>query len=535
MKKKLFLMLALVCALSCLFILSVSANAVVSEKNIDESGDVFANYLGDYTIDNSSQNISSIDISYKTESGATKEGKLYFATNLWGSNRQIHSTYIPADFDMSQTVYMPDKIDINGDGSYNETIKGTQGDKNLYFKYSSYNEGVFSDTVDVKNQLVKLSYSKYLEYFGPAAYAKLALTTVTYNGKEAVEGTFFVSPRITSFHGGSFGGSANGNINGETGKFTRLVFEERTGSVNFDQYCFCRNVIEEVVFLRGTYNLRNDAIAYLWKEGTNTPCLKRVVVESGAVLSSTISWNVGTYDVVFIGDEANYSADEFSSCLVNATGNVSFEKICYVYGHTVENDNDCTTALACEDCGLVLEDAYDKHDEKVTIEYKDGYSSVGCRNVICARCDYAVSVEAPALFVCLGYSASESGSAGLILAYKVNHEAIENYKAETNSALEYGMFAVLKSNIGENGILNADGSENAGVIKADLTKNQFAVVSIKVKGFTTDEQKDAQIALGLYVIVDGEEKEISYCQSGTPTEGEKFTSTSYNEQAPVAE
>ena len=115
MKKKLFLMLALVCALSCLFILSVSANAVVSEKNIDESGDVFANYLGDYTIDNSSQNISSIDISYKTESGATKEGKLYFATNLWGSNRQIHSTYIPADFDMSQTVYMPDKIDINGE------------------------------------------------------------------------------------------------------------------------------------------------------------------------------------------------------------------------------------------------------------------------------------------------------------------------------------------------------------------------------------------------------------------------------------
>ncbi|MBO5313216.1 MAG: hypothetical protein J6B29_04540, partial [Clostridia bacterium] len=165
----------------------------------------------------------------------------------------------------------------------------------------------------------------------------------------------------------------------------------------------------------------------------------------------------------------------------------------------------------------------------------ESFDKEGNYSYKCERCgDVNKDEVAPALFVCLGYSASENGNAGFILGFKVNHEAIENYKTETGNALEYGMFAVLKNNIGENGILNADGSENAGVIKADLTKNQFAVVSIKVKGFTNDEQKDAQIALGLYVIVDGEEKEISYCQSGTPAEGEKFTSTSYNEQITVA-
>ena len=166
----------------------------------------------------------------------------------------------------------------------------------------------------------------------------------------------------------------------------------------------------------------------------------------------------------------------------------------------------------------------------------ESFDKEGNYSYKCERCgDVNKDEVAPALFVCLGYSASENGNAGFILGFKVNHEAIENYKTETGNALEYGMFAVLKKNIGENGILNADGSENAGVIKADLTRNQFAVVSIKVKGFTNDEQKSAQIALGLYVIVDGESKEISYYQSGTPEEGEKFTSTSYNEQAPVAE
>ena len=204
-------------------------------------------------------------------------------------------------------------------------------------------------------------------------------------------------------------------------------------------------------------------------------------------------------------------------------------------GEHQSEDNPCV--MTCVACGLTSVKENPQHTVETTIDYENGYDKVGVKLIYCTNegCKHSESEEAPALFVCLGYSASESGNAGLILGFKVNHEAIENYKTETGNALEYGMFAVLKSNIGENGILNADGSENAGVIKANLTKNQFAVVSMKVKGFTTDEQKDAQIALGLYVIVDGEEKEISYYQSGTPAEGEQFTSTSYNRQVSVAE
>ena len=210
---------------------------------------------------------------------------------------------------------------------------------------------------------------------------------------------------------------------------------------------------------------------------------------------------------------------------------------CYAFYDNEHEESNNPCVVNCDRCqtyGLAKENPV--HSVKTTLSYvsfdKAGAYITACTN---EGCKHSESVEAPALFVCLGYSASENGSAGFILAYKVNHEAIENYKTETGNALEYGMFAVLKKNIGENGILNADGSENAGVIKADLTKNQFDVVSIKVKGFTTDEQKDAQIALGLYVIADGESKEISYCQSGTPNEGEQFTSTSYNQQVSTAQ
>ena len=86
------------------------------------------------------------------------------------------------------------------------------------------------------------------------------------------------------------------------------MFEERTGSVSLQQYAFCRVVLEEIVFLGGTYHFRNDSIAYAWAKGTSDPCLERIVVSPETVLkTSTISWNVGNYDIVYIGTEGEYA------------------------------------------------------------------------------------------------------------------------------------------------------------------------------------------------------------------------------------
>ena len=537
MKRKIFFMLMFAVVLCLSISLVVSAETAVSENNYDSNGDVVAISVGDYSFDGLTQNISYIDITYTTIDGSTNTGKMYFVTNLWGSKRQMHSTYIPADFDMSQMIYMPDKIDIDGNGSFSATEKilGTQGDKNLYCKYDSYSDGIFSNTVNVKYEMVKLSYSTYLEYFGPSAYCWVPLTTLTHSGREAVEGTFFVASSVSKFYGGnngsSFGGTANGGINGKTGKFTRLVFEERDHYVEFGQYALCRNVIEEVVFLgTGTYGIGSDSIAYLWKEGTNQPCLKRVVIQSGVNLSGSLALNVGNYDIVFIGENEEYSSDIYGGVLKNATGNVIYEKICYVYGHAEgENDNDCTTYLGCLNCDAVLEEAYETHEINKTFEYENGYLSAGIRREGCTRCAYGVEESTPALFTCLGYSFAEKSNGGIVVGFTVNYGAISNYTSETEKTLSFGVFASLKDSIANKDIFDENGKTTSGVISADVTINGMAAFDLKISGIN-ETQRDVKLVLGAYVkVTKGEMVEYFYLQASEPLENEKYAYITYNE------
>ncbi len=531
MKKKIFLMLSLICVISCLFVLSISANTIISEQNIDGSDNIAADYLGDYAIDGQSQGVASIDISYTSVNGETKEGKIYFATNFWGARRQIHSTYLPSDFDMNQTVYMIDYVDVDNDGVADESekIKGLQGSKTLYYKYGTYADGTFTDLTDVKKQIVKLNYSRYIEYIGGNAYAQAPLVTVTYNGKEAVEGTFFVAPSISEIHNGAFGGSANGNINGDTGMFTRLVFEARNHNLSLGQYAFCRNVIEEVVFLgTGSYGLRGDGIAFLWYDGTNTPCLKRVVVQDGVKFSGEISWNVGNYDIVFIGEKENYSYDNYSTCLKNATGKVTYEDICYVYGHTIEDDNDCTTALTCSECGEIFENAYEAHDVQAIIEYNNGFGSVGYKGVSCQRCAYKETTEVSPLFTVLGFSAAQYGDAIYSVNYRVNEDAILAYEEITGETVNYGVFAVKAEAIGTNDIFDENGVARTGVVAADITGAGFGLVNLKIMGFN-EEQKKTPLAMGAFVKTTKEGTvKYSYLQIDEPTNG-KYYLASYND------
>ncbi|MBO5312953.1 MAG: leucine-rich repeat domain-containing protein [Clostridia bacterium] len=332
---------------------------------------------------------------------------------------------------------------------------------------------------------------------------------------------------------------------GSCNALTSIKFPSTLTSIGNNVFLYCP--VEIYVFPHNVNSVGKDTLAHQ----TKIKVLIMPAIDETHSINTGFLFSTRPNVIIYSGDNVDFFKSQFSSLSAydvqpfeNYVPGTTYAKntIFYGAGNTCSNcnglladtDNPCVTD--CTYCGAVnIPKANPVHNIATTITYVSydmpGTKTVGCTN---EGCKHQTTEKLPALYTCLGYSASENSGAGFILAYRVNHEAIENYKTETGNSLEYGMFAVLKSNIGENGILNADGSENAGVIKADLTKNQFDVVSIKVKGFTNDEQKDAQIALGLYVIVDGEEKEISYCQSGTPKEGEKFTSTSYNEQITVA-
>ena len=195
----------------------------------------------------------------------------------------------------------------------------------------------------------------------------------------------------------------------------------------------------------------------------------------------------------------------------------------------LEDNNPCV--INCTRCGAngVMEEN-PVHSEKYTILYTS-YDATGTKTYTCSNegCKYSKTEYAPALFVCLGYSAPENGTGGIAVGFTVNNKAITEYKEVTGKALKYGVFAVLKDRLGNNDIFGKDGTASEGVISAEITNYEFAAFEIKIVGFT-DEYKGTKLAMGTYVsVTDGEATEYSYLQEGEPNENEKYCFVSYND------
>ena len=120
--------------------------------------------------------------------------------------------------------------------------------------------------------------------------------------------------------------------------------------------------------------------------------------------------------------------------------------------------------------------------------------------------------EVAPLFNCLGYSASLTGKNGIVLGFEINDEAVGEYTTLTNKTIKFGVFAVSQANLGENDVFNANGEAVKGAVTADLTGYTNAIFEIKVVGFN-DENKESLLAMGAYVAeTDGENTEYSYMQ-----------------------
>ncbi|MBO4982529.1 MAG: leucine-rich repeat domain-containing protein [Clostridia bacterium] len=197
--------------------------------------------------------------------------------------------------------------------------------------------------------------------------------------------------------------------------------------------------------------------------------------------------------------------------------------------HTGSDDGDCTTAISCDVCQSIITPAYDKHDNKISVTYENGYMENGCKKTGCSRCMSYVELELDPLFTCLGYSAPENGNGGIAIGFTVNNEAIAEYEEVTGKTLKYGVFAVLQSRLGNNDVFAEGGTVADGVINAEITNYEFVAFELKIVGFT-DNQKDTKLAMGAYVAVtDGETTEYSYMQGGEPDENEKYCFVSYND------
>ncbi len=181
---------------------------------------------------------------------------------------------------------------------------------------------------------------------------------------------------------------------------------------------------------------------------------------------------------------------------------------------------------ACSICKKEFTCENSEHEKKVTIEYSD-FAENGTKMTRCIACNVVRSEEAPALFTCLGYSAQEYANGGIQIGFAVNHKAIKEYNATKEADISFGIFAVAQARAEGKEIINKDGTAIEGVASVDFSKHSYDIFAIRVVGFETSEQRDAQLALGAYVIDGGK---VSYLQVGTPVEGQSYCYTSYNAQ-----
>ena len=161
----------------------------------------------------------------------------------------------------------------------------------------------------------------------------------------------------------------------------------------------------------------------------------------------------------------------------------------------------------------------------------ENYMAEGYKEYECDRCgNVNADKKAPALFTCQGYSAPENGDGGISIRYTVNATAIEEYTKATGATLSYGLFATTKQAIGNADIFDGEGNTINGAIALDITKADFAFLSLKMVGFDTEESKKVDFAIGAYVVTtENGLKKYSYLQQGTPAAGEKYAYIKYND------
>ena len=149
---------------------------------------------------------------------------------------------------------------------------------------------------------------------------------------------------------------------------------------------------------------------------------------------------------------------------------------------------------------------------------------------ICAHCENEnVIEEFNPMFTCLGYSAPEFGNGGIAIGFAVNQDSIEAYEEQTGKTVNYGLFAVSKQKAGSNTVFDENGALLDGAIRTDLTGRGYDLFELKITGFAEEAHKIAEIAMGGFVSVVGENGTVySYMQAGAPQEGDVYEFISYN-------
>jgi len=180
---------------------------------------------------------------------------------------------------------------------------------------------------------------------------------------------------------------------------------------------------------------------------------------------------------------------------------------------SVFNDFTSSTVLFNDSDGLndFVTTSHSYIDEGVVY---DSFLEEGSKRLVCTNCENVKSEATPVIFQCLGYSVIEfSNSPAFTIGYKLNTEALSAYEAATGNTVTYGILMTSRANLGTNNPLDENGNaitlEKGNVYVATLNRATACFDGI-VKGFTTEEQKSAELIVCAFATVKDAEGNVTF-------------------------
>lgn len=345
----------------------------------------------------------------------------------------------------------------------------------------------------------------------------------------------------------------NGPAFRECWSLTELVIPNTVTGIGAKAFEDCRSLV--TIRLGEKSNVSSGNCLF-----TSTNNLKYVYISDSFVSAYVYVFSNGAEDMVFFytGDVNEYTS--LHTALSERAGNAKFTNAepilwdsskddqyyknlatsnskCYVVygyspclafygGHSAKAEGD---SVVCERCGETIYCLNTEHNHKVEISYENYYSS-GIKTVKCLDCNSSpVITEAPALFVCLGYSAPDDGRSGIAVGYTVNNDAIEEYEKASGKDINYGVFAVRQDKLGDSPVFGEDGNASKGVVSTDITSYRFSSFDLRIVNFK-ESQKGIKLAMGAYVTTTKDGVTVyDYLQAGAISENESYHFVSYNQ------
>ena len=475
MKKKILLMISLIAIMTFVFAVSISA-AYYCDKdgNLVEAGSENIAYEfdagGDRTIDgNKCFRISAI---YLHDTTLTKI--------VFPVASQVKSGY----------------AGIAPQGSWAKSL----------LVYSVDENGARNEETSYATQIQEVEFLSGVDFDGANGLGAFSgftsLSKMVFNGNVSMgndatnKGGMFKDAPITSI---VIKGSGTVNL-----VITRHISKSNNLTVTFDKDC-----TSHVYVLRGSRYFLPDSSIANWTFIFN-PNLTFGVYSSDVAVTPICEKGTPTTKIIMAVDNVNTQADK-------ATGHGLL--------YSLANQEEIVAEVKGW-CDL----GYASHENATRVEYVDGFASKGAKIDGCVKCNKGTTEELPALFVNQGLSKTEYEAGNILISYVVNHEAIDEYEQTTHTTLTYGIFAVSQKraqneNEVDKDIINADGKAIEGVANIEFSKHDYDIFAIRITGFATDEHKNAQLALGAYVIENGK---VTYLQATKPLEGSLYTYVSYN-------